>query len=57
MLKVRCSSCEIYAYDTTAPLFGSAHLMVRDDECSYFVAGGEYMLTAPRLPRDPSERA
>ena len=42
MPEVRCPSCETCAYDT--PLFGSAYLMVSDDECSYFVAGGEYVL-------------
>ena len=44
MPEVRCPSCEIYAYDNAAPLFGSAHLMVSDDGCSYFVAGREYIL-------------
>ena len=44
MPEVRCSTCEICAYDTAAPLFGSAYLMVSDDGCSYFVAGGEYLL-------------
>jgi hypothetical protein len=44
MPEIRCQSCRICAYDAAAPLFGSAYLMVSDDECSYFVAGGEYML-------------
>ena len=44
MPEVRCPSCGICAYDTVAPLFALAHLMVSDDECSYFVAGREYIL-------------
>jgi hypothetical protein len=44
MPETRCPSCGICAYDAAAPLFGSAYLVVNDDGCSYFVAGGEYML-------------
>jgi hypothetical protein len=44
MPEVRCPSCEICAYDTAEPLFGSPHLMVSDDRCSYFVAGRDYIL-------------
>jgi hypothetical protein len=44
MSEVRCPYCEIRAYDSASPLFGSAHLVVRDEDCSFFVAGRDYIL-------------
>ena len=44
MSEVRCPRCEIRAYDTASPLFGSPHLIMKDEDCSFFVAGRDYML-------------
>src|SRR5690242_3863229 len=44
MLPTRCPRCGLSAYDSPSHLFGSAHLVVSDGDCSYFVEGKEYFL-------------
>jgi len=44
MLPTRCPRCGLSAYDDPSYLFGSAHLVVSDGDCSYFVEGKEYFL-------------
>jgi hypothetical protein len=39
-----CPNCGICAYPDTSMLFGSAHLSVRDEECSYCVEAREYVI-------------
>jgi hypothetical protein len=39
-----CPRCGIYAYPDPAMLFGSAHLSVRDEQCTYLVEAKEYVV-------------
>ena len=43
MAAIRCPQCGVCAYDKASELFGLAHLVVRDGDCSYFVAAKEYV--------------
>jgi hypothetical protein len=44
MPAIRCPRCALSAHDNVLHLFGTAHLAVSDDDCSYFVEGREYFL-------------
>jgi hypothetical protein len=50
---IECPRCRVGVYPDNAMLFGSAHVQVRDKECSYFVKAKEYTtecryVTGPR---------
>ena len=45
VVAARCPRCGTPAYhDITSPLFGTAHLTVSDEGCSYFVDARTYVL-------------